>query len=91
MTLIFTTVGSIADYGGFGRYVLLFFTVVCWAAQYSSMVLTSERHPSMSNVFRELCHSTFTLGRRPGTLHDQLHLLRRNPRLLRGGVPSARA
>jgi hypothetical protein len=32
ITLVFTTVGSIADYGGFGRYVLLFFTVVSWAA-----------------------------------------------------------
>jgi hypothetical protein len=41
MTAIFTTVGSAADYGGFGRYVLLFFTVVCWIAQYASMVLTS--------------------------------------------------
>jgi hypothetical protein len=41
MTVIFTTIGSAADYGGFGRYVLLFFTVVCWIAQYSSMVLTS--------------------------------------------------
>jgi hypothetical protein len=32
ITLVFTTVGSIANYGGFGRYVLLFFTVVSWAA-----------------------------------------------------------
>ncbi|EIN11046.1 hypothetical protein PUNSTDRAFT_133100 [Punctularia strigosozonata HHB-11173 SS5] len=40
MTLIFTTVGSAADYGGFGRWVLLFFTVVCWAAQFASMSLT---------------------------------------------------
>lgn len=42
MTLIFTTVGSAADYGGFGRWVLFVFTVVCWAAQYASMSLTSK-------------------------------------------------
>jgi len=40
MTAIFTTIGSAADYGGFGRYVLLFFTLVCWAAQFASMSLT---------------------------------------------------
>lgn len=39
MTLIFTTIGSAADYGRFGRYLLLFVTVVCWAAQFASMSL----------------------------------------------------
>jgi hypothetical protein len=42
MTAIFTTIGSAADYGGLGRYVLLFFTLVCWIAQFASMVLTGE-------------------------------------------------
>ncbi|TFK46944.1 MFS general substrate transporter [Heliocybe sulcata] len=41
MTLIFTTIGSAADYGTFGRWLLLFMTVVCWAAQFGSMALTS--------------------------------------------------
>ncbi|TRM67466.1 autophagy-related protein 22-like protein [Schizophyllum amplum] len=40
MTLIFTTIGSAADYGTFGRWLLLAITVVCWAAQYASMSLT---------------------------------------------------
>lgn len=41
MTLIFTTIGSAADYGTFGRWLLLGVTVVCWAAQFASMALTS--------------------------------------------------
>lgn len=39
MTLIFTTVGSAADYGNFGRWLLLSVTVVCWGAQFSSVAL----------------------------------------------------
>ena len=42
MTLIFTTIGSAADYGTFGRWLLLAVTLVCWAAQYASVSLTSE-------------------------------------------------
>ncbi|CAK5263395.1 unnamed protein product, partial [Mycena citricolor] len=40
MTLIFTTIGSAADYGTFGRWLLLAVTVVCWGAQFGSMALT---------------------------------------------------
>ena len=40
MTLIFTTIGSAADYGTFGRWLLLILTVICWAAQFASMSLT---------------------------------------------------
>lgn len=39
MTLIFTTIGSAADYGTFGRWLLLSLTVICWGAQYASMSL----------------------------------------------------
>ncbi|KAH9899451.1 MFS general substrate transporter [Cubamyces lactineus] len=39
MTLLFTTVGSVADYGPFGRWVLLVFTVLCWAAQIATISL----------------------------------------------------
>ena len=42
MTLIFTTIGSAADYGTFGRWLLLIITVICWAAQFASMSLTCE-------------------------------------------------
>ena len=42
MTVIFTTLGPIADYETFGRWLLLALTVICWAAQYASVSLTSE-------------------------------------------------
>ncbi|GJE84499.1 MFS general substrate transporter [Phanerochaete sordida] len=41
MALMFTTIGSAADYGRFGRWLLLVVTVICWASQYASMSLTS--------------------------------------------------
>ncbi|KAH8113677.1 MFS general substrate transporter [Phellopilus nigrolimitatus] len=41
MTLIFTTIGSAADYGNFSRWLILTFTVICWGAQFASMSLTS--------------------------------------------------
>ncbi|KAF9000299.1 MFS general substrate transporter [Cyathus striatus] len=40
MTMIFTTIGSAADYGTFGRWLLLVITCICWAAQFASMSLT---------------------------------------------------
>lgn len=41
LTLIFTTLGSAADYGTFGRWLLLAVTIICWGSQYASMALTS--------------------------------------------------
>lgn len=41
MTIIFTTIGSAADYGTFGRWLLLSLTVLCWASQYAEISLTS--------------------------------------------------
>ncbi|KAG2115813.1 autophagy-related protein 22-like protein [Suillus discolor] len=41
MTVILTTIGSAADYGTFGRWLLFAITVVCWAAQYACMTLTT--------------------------------------------------
>ncbi|TFY67506.1 hypothetical protein EVG20_g3925, partial [Dentipellis fragilis] len=43
MTMIFTTIGSAADYGTFGRWLLLVVTVICWGAQFASMSLTCKR------------------------------------------------
>jgi hypothetical protein len=43
MTVIFVALGSAADYGTFGRWLLLFLTVVCWVFQYGMMAV---RHPS---------------------------------------------
>jgi len=39
MTLMFTTIGSAADYGNFGRWLLFILTVICWAAQFASVAL----------------------------------------------------
>ena len=43
MTVIFVALGSAADYGNFGRWLLLFLTVVCWVFQYGMMAI---RDPS---------------------------------------------
>ncbi|KAJ5094109.1 hypothetical protein N7456_009970 [Penicillium angulare] len=43
MTVIFVWLGSAADYGSFGRWLLLVLTVICWALQYGML---SIRHPS---------------------------------------------
>lgn len=43
MTVIFVWLGSAADYGSFGRWLLLALTVVCWALQYGMMAI---RRPS---------------------------------------------
>lgn len=40
MALIFTTIGSAADYGTFGRWLLPILTCICWGAQFASMSLT---------------------------------------------------
>jgi MFS-type transporter involved in bile tolerance (Atg22 family) len=39
MTVIFVWLGSAADYGSFGRWLLLALTVVCWALQYGMMAI----------------------------------------------------
>ncbi|KAF7789383.1 hypothetical protein EIP86_000327 [Pleurotus ostreatoroseus] len=41
MATLFTTIGSAADYGNFGRWLLFAVTVICWGAQFASMSLTS--------------------------------------------------
>lgn len=40
MTAIFTTIGSAADYGTFGRWLLFVVTIICWGAQFASVSLT---------------------------------------------------
>lgn len=43
MTVIFVIFGSAADYGSFGRWLLLFLTVICWITQYG---MTAFQEPS---------------------------------------------
>lgn len=51
MTLIFTTIGSAADYGNFGRWLFFTLTVICWGAQFASMSLTCK-HRSLNCPFK---------------------------------------
>ena len=39
--MLFTTVGSAADYGSFGRWLLLVITCTSWAAMFACLSLTS--------------------------------------------------
>lgn len=43
MTLLFVTLGSLADYGSSAKYILLTFTVICWITQYAMITI---RHSS---------------------------------------------
>lgn len=43
MTVLFVTLGSAADYGTFGRHLLLVLTLISWAAQYAMIAI---RHSS---------------------------------------------
>lgn len=40
MTLLFTTIGSAADYGSVSRWVLFIATVVCWGSQFGFLGVT---------------------------------------------------
>lgn len=51
MTLIFTTIGSAADYGTFGRWLLLVITCICWAAQFAEISLTSTLFPLSRHAY----------------------------------------
>ncbi|KAG4415241.1 hypothetical protein IFR04_011652 [Cadophora malorum] len=42
MTVMFVGLGSAADYGTFGRWLLLVLTLICWVFQYGMMAI---RHP----------------------------------------------
>jgi len=88
MTLIFTSIGSAADYGNFGRWLLLAVTVICWAAQFSSMSLTCEVFLSLVNFLVSYSYSSISVASCHDTLHDWLYHLRGNPRILRRDIPS---
>ncbi|KAI9467373.1 MFS general substrate transporter [Lactarius psammicola] len=57
MTLVFATMGPAADYRMFGEWLLLISTVICWAAQFASISLTS---PSSWGVSMALYMISFT-------------------------------
>jgi MFS-type transporter involved in bile tolerance (Atg22 family) len=39
MTVMFVALGSAADYGNFGRWLLLTLTIICWVFQYCMMAI----------------------------------------------------
>jgi len=40
MTLVFTSLGALADYRQYGRWILFTMTLLCWASQFSVLALT---------------------------------------------------
>ncbi|KAL3477591.1 autophagy-related protein 22-like protein [Aspergillus californicus] len=56
MTIIFVWLGSAADYGSFGRWLLLGLTVVCWALQYGMLAI---RQPSQWPAAMEMYIVTY--------------------------------
>ena len=90
MTLVYATIGPVADYGTFGRWLLLVSTVICWAAQFASMSLTCR--PQHLHGFRLALSSTLTssepLGCCNGTIYYQLCLTGSHPIILCGTVPA---
>jgi Vacuole effluxer Atg22 like len=50
MTALFTTIGSAADYGTFGRWLLFGLTIICWGAQFASMSLTCASRVALCAV-----------------------------------------
>ncbi|KAJ8456567.1 hypothetical protein ONZ51_g12045 [Trametes cubensis] len=59
ITLLLTTVGPVADYGRFGRWVLLVFTVLCWAAQFATISLTEPDHWGLAMTLYIIGFTTF--------------------------------
>lgn len=52
MTVIFVWLGSAADYGSFGRWLLLGLTVVCWALQYGMLAIRNPNQwPSAMGMY----------------------------------------
>ncbi|TXT13410.1 hypothetical protein VHUM_00777 [Vanrija humicola] len=43
-TVLFTTIGSAADYGNLSKWILIFATVVCWASQFGMIDLYLPKH-----------------------------------------------
>jgi hypothetical protein len=52
MTVMFVGLGSAADYGTFGRWLLLVLTVICWVFQYCMMAIrTPNQWPAAMTLY----------------------------------------
>lgn len=54
MTVLFVTLGSAADYGNFGRWLLLVLTLICWVFQYCMISIRHSYHSFCRIVLLEL-------------------------------------
>lgn len=50
MTLLFTTIGSAADYGNLNKWILIVFTLICWGSQFGflGVTLPAQWHTAMA-------------------------------------------
>ncbi|KAG2062593.1 hypothetical protein BDR04DRAFT_956529, partial [Suillus decipiens] len=61
MSIILTTIGSAADYGTFGRWLLFAITIVCWGAQYASIALTTPSRWVLAMVLYIISFVSYSL------------------------------
>ncbi len=51
MTVMFVGLGSAADYGSFGRWLLLVLTLICWVFQYAMIAIRKAEQWPTAMVF----------------------------------------
>src|ERR1700761_2656825 len=91
MTLVYATIGPAADYGTFGRWLLLISTAICWAAQFASMSLTCRSHcfrRIMKCALSGMSTSAKSLGYCDGIVYHQLCFTGSHSIILWGTFPS---
>ncbi|KAH9018890.1 MFS general substrate transporter [Lactarius pseudohatsudake] len=75
MTLVLIVIGPAADYRMFGNWLLLISTVICWAAQFASMSLTSSlREASSSRLWEHHSRNWLAIRRThvsSGSVHER--------------------
>lgn len=88
--MIFTTIGSAADYGTFGRWLLLVITCICWASQFAEMSLTSTSFIFIYsfNMLSDSDISTVAMAARHGAVHDRIYHIWCHLGVLRGPISS---
>jgi MFS-type transporter involved in bile tolerance (Atg22 family) len=75
MTVMFVGLGSAADYGNFGRWLLLVLTVICWVFQYCMMAIRRpDQWPAamMFYIIAYIAYVSLLLALHPQT---SIHLL----------------
>jgi hypothetical protein len=56
MTVMFVGLGSAADYGNFGRWLLLVLTAICWVFQYAMMSIRKAEQWPAAMVFYSIAY-----------------------------------